>query len=526
MSWQLSAQDIIVKINGDQIKSKVLEIGDSSIRYKKFENIEGPTYSIMIKNISEIIYNNGTKDVFEQNTVILNNNQGDKPENNNINANEQNIFAGDNNLALQKALNRADVAKEIAKQTNAKEDWQDVINEYENALKINPAYALIYYNLGYANEVIEDFANATKYYKLFLKLEPNSSIAQQIQTNIDKLEYKNDKEKKQVSEKASINGIWVSDLKKHGRPYWAFTIDQFDNDIRVSVSPKSLYYDRTFTYPTAIALKERSKLHFMYSTDVTVNPGEALRNSANVISALDGVTNVVSSLSSISGAAGAVGSVVGAISSFAKAKRKNSTYLFSVDIADTNKLLCKYNIKKYVAKENKPTKTVYDSIKSVTFIKTTQNDLDAIKVKYMRKRSVAGALFLSFLPGGGQFYNKQYLKGALVYALDAILIGIALTRTEERGGYYYSGDYYPPSVVHGAESSSGFLTLVIGPTLVCAASIIDAAISARHINKKYFACNNTSRYNNICFKIRPNVTPIYSTSKLSYASGIGLSMNF
>ena len=38
---QLSAQDIITKCNGEEIAAKVAEIGDTQIKYRKYENAQG-----------------------------------------------------------------------------------------------------------------------------------------------------------------------------------------------------------------------------------------------------------------------------------------------------------------------------------------------------------------------------------------------------------------------------------------------------------------------------------------------------
>ena len=59
------AQDVITKKNGDEINAKVLEITQSEIKYKKFDNQTGPTFSLSISDIFMIRYENGTKDVFE-----------------------------------------------------------------------------------------------------------------------------------------------------------------------------------------------------------------------------------------------------------------------------------------------------------------------------------------------------------------------------------------------------------------------------------------------------------------------------
>jgi hypothetical protein len=60
------SQDIITMKNGDEIKSKILEVGTSEIKYKKFENPEGPSYSMPKTDALFIKYENGTKDVFSE----------------------------------------------------------------------------------------------------------------------------------------------------------------------------------------------------------------------------------------------------------------------------------------------------------------------------------------------------------------------------------------------------------------------------------------------------------------------------
>lgn len=58
------AQDIIVKKDGSDIKAIVLEVDLDIIKFKKYDNPNGPDYKIRISDIQEIIYENGTKDIF------------------------------------------------------------------------------------------------------------------------------------------------------------------------------------------------------------------------------------------------------------------------------------------------------------------------------------------------------------------------------------------------------------------------------------------------------------------------------
>ncbi len=66
-SCNLFSQDVITKINGDEILAKVLEINPSDIKYKRFDNLQGPTYSIFKSDVFSIKYENGVKEMF---TVI------------------------------------------------------------------------------------------------------------------------------------------------------------------------------------------------------------------------------------------------------------------------------------------------------------------------------------------------------------------------------------------------------------------------------------------------------------------------
>lgn len=63
-SIMMMAQDVIVLKTGDLIKSQIIEIGEDNVKYKKWENIDGPTYTLSIMKILSINYQNGTKDDF------------------------------------------------------------------------------------------------------------------------------------------------------------------------------------------------------------------------------------------------------------------------------------------------------------------------------------------------------------------------------------------------------------------------------------------------------------------------------
>ena len=64
--FSASAQDLIITKNGDDIKAKVIEVDLFQVKYKKYENIDGPIYTILIKDLLIIRYENGSKDFFKR----------------------------------------------------------------------------------------------------------------------------------------------------------------------------------------------------------------------------------------------------------------------------------------------------------------------------------------------------------------------------------------------------------------------------------------------------------------------------
>ena len=55
----LLSQDIITLKTNEEIKAKVLEINDEEIKYKRFENLEGPQYTLKLSKVLKVRYENG-----------------------------------------------------------------------------------------------------------------------------------------------------------------------------------------------------------------------------------------------------------------------------------------------------------------------------------------------------------------------------------------------------------------------------------------------------------------------------------
>ena len=66
----LFSQDVITKKSGEDIQAKVLEVTTSEVKYKKFDNLNGPVFSILKSELLLIRYENGSKDVFNDNKKV------------------------------------------------------------------------------------------------------------------------------------------------------------------------------------------------------------------------------------------------------------------------------------------------------------------------------------------------------------------------------------------------------------------------------------------------------------------------
>jgi len=104
-SSYVKGQDVIVKKDGSTILSKVLEINPSNIKYKKFSNPNGPTYTIEKTEIISINYENGDKDIFNTQTNQKPSQQSEEPSISMQPITEEDKAA--NNIALENWANRA-----------------------------------------------------------------------------------------------------------------------------------------------------------------------------------------------------------------------------------------------------------------------------------------------------------------------------------------------------------------------------------------------------------------------------------
>jgi hypothetical protein len=67
MTSHIFSQDVIIKNDKSEIKAKVIEIQETTIKYKLYDFLEGPLRNISVSEVFMIIYENGKRETF--NTV-------------------------------------------------------------------------------------------------------------------------------------------------------------------------------------------------------------------------------------------------------------------------------------------------------------------------------------------------------------------------------------------------------------------------------------------------------------------------
>jgi hypothetical protein len=65
----LHAQDLLTKRNGEEIAVIVMEVTPTEVKYRRFDNLNGPLFSVRREEVFMVKYINGTKQLFDQPVV-------------------------------------------------------------------------------------------------------------------------------------------------------------------------------------------------------------------------------------------------------------------------------------------------------------------------------------------------------------------------------------------------------------------------------------------------------------------------
>lgn len=80
-NYKSFGQDILFLTNKtDSIMVKIIEVNELDVKYKKFNYLDGPTFTVNKKNISSIVYSNNEKEVFNNSELKQQKSQNLLPE--------------------------------------------------------------------------------------------------------------------------------------------------------------------------------------------------------------------------------------------------------------------------------------------------------------------------------------------------------------------------------------------------------------------------------------------------------------
>ncbi|MDR1197668.1 MAG: hypothetical protein LBK94_01470 [Prevotellaceae bacterium] len=115
-----TAQDIITLKSAEEIKAKVQEIGTDNVKYKKYDNLNGPTYTLVKSDIFMIKYENGEKEVFTAQNQPVQEKQASTPTGSSV---QQNDYSQINAMTKRGKVPLREKNYEIGIQLDAGTGW-------------------------------------------------------------------------------------------------------------------------------------------------------------------------------------------------------------------------------------------------------------------------------------------------------------------------------------------------------------------------------------------------------------------
>lgn len=174
------SQDFITKRTGDIIKAKVMEITTSEIKYKKTDNLSGPTYSVLKSEVFSINYKNGSKDVFSETitkdvfseTIIKDQKNDNVVVADNVNGNDLYVFDFEISKEVEVVFPNKNVFYQKDSQNNEvlyNDDVELELSRYDND---------VYEYFPDLNKYISEMATVYKYkgYSDFVEKEISSNL--------------------------------------------------------------------------------------------------------------------------------------------------------------------------------------------------------------------------------------------------------------------------------------------------------------------------------------------------------------
>jgi len=163
VAFTSQSQDVMILKSGDEIKAKVIEVTPDVVKYKKWDNQDGPIYSSNKADVFMIKYQNGSKDVFNSTQ------EENKPKS-----------PSDNTSAIT-GIAKAYMEQQVSSQSNGKlrlidfKKQNGVINESFGPKTYTLEYVLVIEAMGQFWKKTEDkFMGANWYWTNFTVLDQGS----------------------------------------------------------------------------------------------------------------------------------------------------------------------------------------------------------------------------------------------------------------------------------------------------------------------------------------------------------------
>jgi tetratricopeptide (TPR) repeat protein len=159
--------------------------------------------------------------------------------------------------ALKQANKHFDRGIAAVESALTKEDLEDAVKEFEKAKSFAMDWADVYYNLGIVFEKLDKYKEAIENLQHYLRLSPNAEDTEEVQTMINKIEYKNEKASEKQNKYKDLVGTWDRYDSETGEKLNSYTISYNGNDLEV----------QTFTYSGNVSVPvnlDGNKLNFKY----------------------------------------------------------------------------------------------------------------------------------------------------------------------------------------------------------------------------------------------------------------------
>lgn len=141
----------------------------------------------------------------------------------------------------QKHMNRGMAATEMAK---SPADYEEAIREFEQAVSLAPGWPAPYFNLGCVQKEAGKYQEALSNYRKYLELVPNAPDAEQVQIEIDQIEYKLEKASEAAKIRSWLKGEWMMFPVMGGTSIWPVTFIVKDDSAYVYM-PTARHYAAT-----------------------------------------------------------------------------------------------------------------------------------------------------------------------------------------------------------------------------------------------------------------------------------------